>query len=45
MKKTLRPISRLKKKRRHGFRRRMKNRSGREVLRRRRQKGRHRLIP
>lgn len=39
MKKTLRPITILKRKRRHGFRSRMKTKSGRAILRRRRQKG------
>ncbi|MBI1953742.1 MAG: 50S ribosomal protein L34 [Candidatus Omnitrophica bacterium] len=45
MKKTLRPISLRKRKRVHGFRRRMKSRSGQKVLRRRRSKGRLRLVP
>ncbi|MBI3317652.1 MAG: 50S ribosomal protein L34 [Candidatus Omnitrophica bacterium] len=45
MKKTLKTITLLKRKRRHGFRRRISSRGGRATLRRRRQKGRHRLIP
>lgn len=45
MKKTLKTLKRLKKKRRHGFRTRMATTAGRNLLRRRRQKGRRRLIP
>jgi len=44
MKKHLRPVSNLKRRRRHGFLARMATRGGRLVLKRRRQKGRHRLI-
>ncbi|MCM8783852.1 MAG: 50S ribosomal protein L34 [Candidatus Omnitrophica bacterium] len=43
MKKTLKPITILKKKRRHGFRRRMADRWGEKVLSNRRKKGRKRL--
>lgn len=45
MKKHLRPISNRKRKRSHGFLKRMRTRSGQKTLNRRRQKGRWKLIP
>lgn len=43
MKKTLKPITNLKKKRKSGFLKRKSTKSGRRILGRRRKKGRHKL--
>lgn len=43
MKKNLKTPTKIKGKRRQGFRRKMKSKAGRQVLRRRRQKGRHKI--
>lgn len=43
MKLNLRAKSNIKRKRKHGFRKRMEDRHGREIIKRRRKKGRHKL--
>ena len=45
MKKTLRPKSNLKRKRKHGFRKRMSTRGGKDIIKNRRRKGRKILTP
>jgi large subunit ribosomal protein L34 len=43
VKKTLRPVSNIKRKRKHGFRKRMASQGGRKILKRRRRKGKKKL--
>jgi len=43
MKKNLKPISNKKRKRKHGFRKRMKTEDGRKIIKAKRQKGRKKL--